>query len=96
MILKVSSRKPISKALKRKYATFPSIRALRITHACHFFIRNCPNLEDLTFTDGFDTYAPATIRSHGKGLKRLAGVDAECSRGLSGELGNKLSGLADP
>ena len=85
-ILSVSSRAPISKALRRKYAIFPSIRILRITHACHHFIRNCPNLEDLTFTTGLDTHAPTTIRSHGKGLRRIAGVDVYCPLNLSGEL----------
>jgi len=90
-ILSVSSRAPISKALKRKYAVFPSIRELRITNACHHFIRNCPNLENLTFTSGFDTHAPVTVNSHGKGLKRVAGVDVYCGRGVYGELVDKLS-----
>ena len=88
-ILSVSSRAPISKALKRKYAVFPSIRELRITHACHHFIRNCPNLEHLTFTSGLDTHAPVTVHSHGKGLKRIAGVDVYCGRGVYGELVNR-------
>ena len=92
-VLRVSSRAPISKALKRKHATFPSIRALRITHACHHFIRNCPNVEDLTFTDGLDTHAPDTVRLHGRGLKRVAGVDAYSPRGLFGEPKYKTSSL---
>ena len=89
-ILNVSSRAPISKALKRKHAIFPSIRELRITHACHQFIRNCPNLENLTFTNGFDTHSPTTILSHGERLKRVAGVNI-CyrNRGVYGELMNK-------
>jgi len=74
-ILRVSSRAPVSKALKRKHAIFPSIRVLRITHASHHFIRNCPNLEDLTFTTGLDTHAFTTLRSHGNGLKRIMGVN---------------------
>ena len=74
-ILRVSSRAPISKALKRKNATFPGVRVLRITHASHHFIRNCPNLEDLTFTTGLDTHTFTTLRSHGSGLKRIMGVD---------------------
>jgi hypothetical protein len=73
-ILSAGSRAPISKALKRKYAVFPSIRELRITPACHHFVRKCPNLDSLIFTSTMDTHAPSTIRSHGGGLKRLAGV----------------------
>jgi len=92
-ILSVSSRAPVSKALKRKYARFPSIRELRITHACHHFIRNCPNLENLTLTNGFDMHSPASIRSHGGGLKRIAGVDIYSVRGVYGEFANRSSGL---
>lgn len=88
-ILSVSSRAPIPKALKRKYAKFPSICELRITHACHHFIKNCPNLETLTFVNGLDTHAPVTICSHGGGLKRITGVDAYHCQGAGGELVNK-------
>jgi len=95
-VLKVSSRAPVSKALKRKHAVFPSIRALRITYTCHHFIRNCPNLEDVTFTAPLDSHARATIRSHGKGLKRVVGVDSYPSGGLDGELVNNSSSLTDP
>lgn len=73
-ILSAGSRAPISKALKRKYAVFPSIRELRITPACHHFVRKCPNLDSLIFTSTMDTHAPSTICLHGGGLKRLAGV----------------------
>lgn len=86
-ILHVSSRAPVSKALRRKYAVFPGIRVLRITNACHHFIRNCPNLEDLTFTAGLDKHASETLRSHGRGLKRIAGVGGLLDS-LSGELVN--------
>ena len=92
-ILSVSSRAPISKVLNRKCARFPSIRELRITHACHHFIRNCPNLENLTFTDGFDVHSPASIRSHGGGLKRVAGVDVYSTGGIYGEFADKSSSL---
>ena len=92
-ILSVSSRAPISKVLKRKYARFPSIRELRITHACHHFIRNCPNLENLTFTNGFDMHSPASVRSHGVGLKRVAGVNVSSGRGIYGELANRSFSL---
>ena len=87
-ILSVSSRAPISKALKWKHAIFPTIRELRITHDCHHFIRNCPNLENLTLTDGFDIYSPDTVRSHGVGLKRIAGVNVftrHYGEGVGGE-----------
>lgn len=92
-ILNVTSRAPISKALKRKYATFPSIRELRITRASHHFIRNCPNLENLTFTDGLDTYAPATVRLYCRGLKRIAGVDVYSKWSLWGEFVYESAGL---
>jgi len=64
--LNVSSRVPVSKALEWKHARFPSIRELRITHACHHFTRNCPGLENLTLTNGFGMHSPASIRSHGR------------------------------
>lgn len=92
-ILAAGPRLPISKALRRKYATFPSIRELRITPACHHFIRNCPNLESLTFARSLDTHAPATILSHGKGLRRIAGVPVHRSRGMHGEFFNRSSDL---
>jgi hypothetical protein len=94
-ILSVSSRAPISKALKRKYARFSSIRELRITCACHHLIRNCPNLETLIFMTGIDTHTPATLRSHGKGLKRVAGIGVYDRRGVCGELTNKSSSLGN-
>ena len=90
-ILGVGARAPVSKALKRKYAVFPSIRELRITPACHHFIRNCPNLDDLTFTCGLDSHAPSTILSHGKGLKRIAGVVLYSRRDLHGEFFDRSS-----
>ena len=83
------------------HATFPSIRALRITHACHHFIRNCPNLEDLTFATGLDSRAVdfgrlddahATVRSHGERLKRISGVH---QLEVRGELVNKSSSLSN-
>jgi len=87
-ILGAGPRVPISTALKRKHVTFPSIRELRITSAAHYFIRNCPNLEDLTFTSGLDTHAHTTVLLHGKGLKRIAGVDVYSWHGAHGELLN--------
>lgn len=92
-ILSANSRAPISKALKRKYVIFPSIRELRIIQACHHFIKNCPRLEDVTFVTGLDVHASDTIRSHGKGLKRIAGVNIYSRGSLHGELIPKLSSL---
>ena len=74
-ILDASSRAPISNELSRVDAVFPRIRALRITSACHLFIRNCPNLEDLTFTNLLTPEACDTIAVNGQTLKRVAGVD---------------------
>lgn len=95
-ILSASPRAPISKALRRKHAIFPSIRELRISQACHHFIRNCPNLENLIFTSVLDTHAPTTVQSHGKGLRRIAGVDVYSPWSLHGELVKKaiLSGFS--
>jgi len=87
-ILNVSSRAPILKALKWQHAIFPTIRELRITHQCHYFIRNCPNLENLTLTDGFDIHSSGTVRSHGMGLKRIGGVNVftrHYGQGVRGE-----------
>jgi len=95
-ILGAGPRAPISKALKRKYAIFPSIRELRITHASHHFIRNCPNLENLIFASGLDTHTPASVLSHGKGLKRVAGVTVYNWRGAHGELVNESSKFVQP
>lgn len=94
-ILGAGPRVPISKALRRKYATFPSIRELRIAPACHHFIKNCPNLESLTFTRALDTHAPATVLSHGKGLKRIAGVPVHRWRGMHGKSLDRYSSLGN-
>jgi hypothetical protein len=94
-ILGAGPRAPISKALKRKYATFPSIRELRITPACHHFIKNCPNLENLTFTRSLDTHAPATILSHGERLRRITGVPVQRWRGMHGKLLDVSFNLSD-
>jgi hypothetical protein len=83
-ILEAGPRTPIAKVLKLKYAKFPGIRTLRIVDACHHIIKNCPGLEDLTFVAGLDRHASVTLGSHGKNLKRVAGVDIPQS--LSGEL----------
>ena len=94
-ILSVSSRAHISKALRQKRARFPSIRELRITHECHLFIKDCPNLEILTLTDGFGLYSPITVRSHGRGLRHIAGVNVYTSGlGMDGELVIKLFNLS--
>jgi len=92
-ILDASPQASISEALRRKNVIFPSIRELRITQACHRFIRSCPKLEDVTFVTGLDAHAGATIRSHGKGLKRIAGVDVYSRGSLEGALINESSSL---
>ena len=93
-ILGAGPRAPISKALKRKYATFPSIRELRITPACHHFIKNCPNLDSLIFTRSLDTHAPATILSHGERLRSITGVPVHRWRGMHGTFLNRSSSLS--
>jgi hypothetical protein len=50
-------------------------------------------LENLTFTDGIDAHTPATLHSHGKGLKRVAGIGVDNRLGVCGEFVNKSSGL---
>lgn len=93
-ILGAGPRTPISKALKRKYATFPSIRELRIVPACHHFIKKCPNLETLIFARTLDRHAPSTVLSYGGGLKRVAGVSIHNRNHMNGKLFN-ASGLND-
>lgn len=92
-ILGADKRSTISKALGHKNVKFSTIRELRIIQACHHFIKNCPNLEDVTFVTGLDTHASNTIRSHGKGLKRIAGVDVSSEWILDGELTHDSSSL---
>ena len=92
-ILSASTPGPISKALKRKHVILPSIRQLRIVQACHYFIRKCPNLEDLTFVTGLDTDASSTVCSYGRGLERIAGVNIHSSKSLTGELVSGSSSL---
>lgn len=77
---------PISKALKRKYATFPSIRELCIVPACHHFIRKCPNLETLIFARALDRHAPSTVLSYGGGLRRVSGVSIHNLIHMNGKL----------
>ena len=84
-ILGAGPRAPISKALESKSAVFPSILELRISPACHYFIKNCPNLENLIFTRSLDMYATSTLMSHGEGLKRIAGLSVYRGCGMEGE-----------
>ena len=74
-ILRVQSRGPISPALRRKHAIFPSVRELCIAPTCHQFIRSCPNLETLTFTRRMTINSSTVLLSYGRGLNRVAGVD---------------------
>jgi len=92
-ILKVDSQVPISKVFESVDTILPSTRALCITRTCRPFIRNCPNLEDLTFTTGLCTRALGTVRLYGEELKRIAGVYASGLPYLHGELVNKSHSL---
>ena len=86
-ILDVGSWVPISTHLSRRKVIFPSIRVLRITSTCHPFIKKCPNLEDLTFTNMLNSHAQNTLRYNGETLKRVAGVGLS---DVGGEFANKL------
>ena len=88
-ILDVSSWLHISTYFsRRRNVTFPRIRVLRIRSTCHLFIKKCPNLEDLTFTNILNSHALNTIKYDGKALKRVAGVNLSH---VNGEFVNKLS-----
>ena len=84
---------PISPALRQKHAIFPSIRELRITPKCYQFIRNCPNLETLTFTRPMTIPSSTVLLSYGKGLNRVAGLNVSdrTRAGLEGVFLKKLS-----
>ena len=64
------------------------------------FIRSCPNLESLTFRDGFGKRSCDALSSYGAGLKRVAGVDnffvlgTECEfLKMPSDPGNRSMGL---
>ena len=72
-LLDVTHRNPITRALKLKYAKFPSIKELTVCDNCNDFVETCPNLESLTFRHGFE-YNPEPLVLRGAGLKRVEGV----------------------
>ena len=78
-LLAISHRDPVTRGLRRKCAKFPNIREMTVCSIYPDFIKNCPNLESLTFRNGFLLYSRAIISSHGAGLKRVRGIPFEPS-----------------
>jgi len=86
-LLSSTHRRPITKALKRKCAKFPSIRELTVCTICPDFMKTCPNLESLTFRHGYGkaTMDPMSLYGPGLRLKRVRGVMAYDSRSVECE-----------
>ena len=63
----------VEKELERECARFPSIRELWVDGRLGL-VRNCPNVESVTVMDGFSR-AIEMLCSHGKRVRRVAGVD---------------------
>ena len=74
-LLSVSHRTRVTAALKPKRAIFPNIREMVVEDTYPDFIKSCPNLESLTFRQGFVDPAFRAIELYGAGLKRVTGVD---------------------
>ena len=83
-LLGVTRRTPVTKELKRKCASFPSIREMTVCSKYPDFIRACPNLESLTFRHCLVRNSSTALSSYGAELKRVRGVgtfiamDVEC------------------
>ena len=73
-LLYVTHRSPITRALKRKSAKFPSIQEMTVCTICPDFMKTCPNLESVTFRHGFGKVATDALSLYGAGLKRVKGV----------------------
>jgi len=73
-LLSSTHRSPITRALKRKCANFPTIRELTLCTVSFVFMKTCPNLENVTFRHGFGQAATDPLSLYGAGLKRLKGV----------------------
>ena len=85
-LLSVSHRTRPATVLRRKYATFPNIREILIEPNYPDFIKNCPNLESLTFLQSDPgVYTSRMIESCGSRLKRVTGVTSDSSYVLSCE-----------
>ena len=76
-LLNVSDGSPVTMALERKCAKFPNIREMTVDATYLNFIRSCPNIENLTLRYGLSYSGYTALKSHGTGLKRVAGVDAD-------------------
>jgi hypothetical protein len=77
-LLNVSHRSPITVALKRKCAKFPTIREMVVDCTYPDFIKSCPNLECMDFRLGLDECGLRAIKSYGARLKRVTGVGLWC------------------
>jgi len=86
-LLSSTHRSPITRALKRKCAKFPSIREMTVCTICPDFMKTCPNLESLTFRHGFGKAAMDPLSLYGPGLrlKRVRGVMTHDSQSVECE-----------
>ena len=68
-------KKRAATVLGREYAMFPNIREILIEPTYPDIIKNCPNLESLTFlrTSSYK-YIRRMIKSYGSRLKRVTGI----------------------
>ena len=85
-LLDVTHRDPITRALRRECARFPSIQEMTVCTTCPDFIKTCPNLESVTFRHGFERAATDALSLYGAGLKRVKGVVTYSSRSVECEL----------
>ena len=95
-LLAITHRSPVSRGLKRKCASFPSIREMTVCPMCPDFIRSCPNLESLTFRHGFGKRSIDALSSYGEELKRVRGVDSFFVSGAECEFSKVLSDPRQP
>ena len=89
-ILDIGCETSIQKYSDEKSAKILSIRQLCIPPMCHRFIGHCPNLEDQALTRNPDSH-PRVAFSHGRRLKRIAGVTHYSRLGLQGEFSDTLT-----
>ena len=84
-LLRVTHRNPITRALKRKCARFPSIQEMTVCTVCPDFMKTCPNLESVAFRHGFGKVATDALSLYGAGLRRVKGVTTYNSCGVERE-----------
>lgn len=84
-LLDVSHRSPVTRGLNRKCAKFPNIREMVVSLLYPDFIRSCPNLESLSFRQGFGKNCSDALSLYGAELKRVGGVGGYRGLGIECE-----------